>query len=128
MTPEHFVYWLQGFFEITNSQESQLTLTQQQVQIIKDHLKLVFNKQTPTYQPDSNNKTVPYIHDTTTPVLYKTHTVSLFSCPPIMTCSTVPRIGGIGDYYSGLTCSNTIPYSNFITCSNNENSKTQEKP
>lgn len=43
MTTEQFCYWMQGFFEISNPKE----LNAKQVQIIKDHLNLVFNKQTP---------------------------------------------------------------------------------
>jgi hypothetical protein len=43
MTTEQFVYWLQGFMEICNPE----TLDENQTQIIKDHLKLVFDKQTP---------------------------------------------------------------------------------
>lgn len=43
MTPEQFTYWLQGFFEISNTN----SLNENQVLIIKDHLKLVFNKVTP---------------------------------------------------------------------------------
>jgi hypothetical protein len=43
MTPEQFTYWLQGFMEISNP----TTLDEKQTQIIKDHLALVFDKQTP---------------------------------------------------------------------------------
>lgn len=47
----NFCYWLQGYFELTDSKE----LDSNQVDIIKDHLKLVFNKVTPDrsigYQP-----------------------------------------------------------------------------
>jgi len=43
MTPENFTYWLQGFFEISESK----MLSSKQTQIIKDHLALVFNKVTP---------------------------------------------------------------------------------
>jgi hypothetical protein len=43
LSPESFSYWLQGYFEISNSNE----LTPQQVQIIKDHLQEVFHKVTP---------------------------------------------------------------------------------
>lgn len=51
MSPENFAYWLQGYFEISKSEE----LTKEQVQEIKDHLKLVFLKLTPsvTTQPES---------------------------------------------------------------------------
>jgi len=45
MTTEHFVYWLQGFFELTDSKN----LTEKQVKIIKDHLQLVFHKSTTNY-------------------------------------------------------------------------------
>lgn len=45
MTPENFCYWLQGFFELENP----AALSVQQVQQIKDHLQLVFRKETPTY-------------------------------------------------------------------------------
>lgn len=38
MKPEHFVYWLQGFFEISDSE----TLSKEQVAKIKRHLNLVF--------------------------------------------------------------------------------------
>lgn len=43
MSPENFVYWLNGFFEISGSK----TLTEEQVQVLKDHLKLVLTKKTP---------------------------------------------------------------------------------
>lgn len=43
MTTEQFTYWLQGFFEISDTK----TLNAKQVQIIKDHLALVFDKVTP---------------------------------------------------------------------------------
>ena len=45
MSPDSFCYWLNGFFEISGQKK----LTQQQVQIIKDHLDLVFKKVTPKY-------------------------------------------------------------------------------
>jgi acyl-CoA-binding protein len=43
MTTEQFAYWMKGFFEISDSKK----LTEKQVQIIKDHLDLVFTKVTP---------------------------------------------------------------------------------
>ena len=57
MTSDQYCFWLQGFFEISGQNE----LTPQQVQIIKDHLTLVFNKVTPPYPtgeitPDSSIK------------------------------------------------------------------------
>lgn len=44
MTPENFAYWMKGFFELTPSNK----LTEEQVQSIREHLDLVFNKITPT--------------------------------------------------------------------------------
>ncbi len=49
MTPEQFVYWLQGFVEIREKQE--VGLTEREWDIIKDHLQTVFHKVTPNYQP-----------------------------------------------------------------------------
>lgn len=43
MTPENFVYWLQGVLEIGDVKK----LNKEQVNIIKDHIKLVLNKVTP---------------------------------------------------------------------------------
>lgn len=43
MDERTFVYWLQGFVEIADSD----TISEKQWLIIKDHLKLVFDKKTP---------------------------------------------------------------------------------
>lgn len=43
MTPVQYCYWLQGFFEISeNSECTEITLTQKQIQTIRAHLNLVF--------------------------------------------------------------------------------------
>lgn len=44
MTPQDFTYWLQGFFELSGA----TSLTPEQVKIIKEHLSLVFKKETKT--------------------------------------------------------------------------------
>jgi hypothetical protein len=44
MNPQEFAYWLKGFFELTD----QKALNETQVQIIKEHLDLVFDKKTIT--------------------------------------------------------------------------------
>lgn len=46
MTSEQFTYWLNGFFEISDTD----ILNENQVRIIRDHLDLVFNKVTPNRQ------------------------------------------------------------------------------
>ena len=43
MTTEQFVYWLQGFMEINDPDR----IGPKETQIIKDHLSLVFKKETP---------------------------------------------------------------------------------
>lgn len=56
MTPEQFVYWLQGYFELSGSNAA---LNEVQTKIVQDHLKLVFKKETlerthsTTYSPPS---------------------------------------------------------------------------
>lgn len=55
MTPENFCYWLQGVFEVTDAK----TLTEAQVQIIKNHLTLVFDKKTPNVQHTPYKPAIP---------------------------------------------------------------------
>lgn len=43
---EQFSYWLQGYSEITGGRMP----TESEWQIIQDHLKLVFEKKTPSYE------------------------------------------------------------------------------
>ncbi|HUW47256.1 MAG TPA: hypothetical protein VMW36_00745 [Patescibacteria group bacterium] len=45
MNERDFCYWLKGFTELTNSE----SLSDEQWAVVKDHLKLVFDKLTPTY-------------------------------------------------------------------------------
>jgi hypothetical protein len=77
MTAEQFTYWLQGFMEIEDPQ----TLTKQQTQVIKDHLKLVFDKQTP-------DRTNPMFSPSTVqpfnPVWQEPHRINPFD----VTCET----------------------------------------
>lgn len=47
MTPEQFVYWMQGFAELNESPPSP-----EQWQSIREHLQLVFKKETPS--PESS--------------------------------------------------------------------------
>ena len=55
MTTEQFVYWLQGYFELSGAK----TLNEEQVKIVKDHIALVLNKVTPRY--DTTAKDVIYV-------------------------------------------------------------------
>jgi hypothetical protein len=47
MTPEQFVYWLQGKLEGRDHH----SITPDDIKMIQDHLKTVFTKITPTYIP-----------------------------------------------------------------------------
>ena len=47
MTPENFVYWLQGWFELNKTIDHRAGATPETLQVIEDHLKLVFDKKTP---------------------------------------------------------------------------------
>lgn len=62
MTPENFVYWLQGYFELNDAAGPGISsimpgkldfLKPDQLQVIKDHLKLVLEKKTPAWIPPS---------------------------------------------------------------------------
>jgi hypothetical protein len=65
MTAEQFTYWLQGFMEIANPAQ----LGEKEIQIIKDHLALVFDKQTPQREPFpfGTPQVVPYTPSYTPP-------------------------------------------------------------
>lgn len=71
MTPEQFVYWLQGFMEVGNPS----TLSRKQVLQIKDHLSLVFDKEIP-------NRWSPPVSDSHHPTTTLPHTP-----PPQILCS-----------------------------------------
>lgn len=44
MTPENFVYWLQGYLELCEP----AVITHREVEIIKQHIALVLEKKTPS--------------------------------------------------------------------------------
>jgi hypothetical protein len=62
MESKDFCYWLQGFFELS---EPNKPLTTEQVQIIKNHLKLVFLYEIdPSYSKDETVQAIfQNIHD-----------------------------------------------------------------
>ncbi len=51
MNELQFCYWLQGYFELGQVSE----LNPDQVRVIKDHLQLVFKKETPVYDFGSDS-------------------------------------------------------------------------
>jgi hypothetical protein len=62
MRSDQFIYWLQGFFELS---ENDKPLTIEQVQTIKNHLKLVFlHEIDPSYSDNLEVRTIfQNIHD-----------------------------------------------------------------
>ena len=52
MTSQAFVYWLQGFFEISGETE----MTKEQCEIVKDHLNMVFVHEIDPSIPDPKGK------------------------------------------------------------------------
>ena len=57
MTPENFVYWLQGHCEMNLNTPP----TQEQWEMIKDHLKTVFKKETKDFGDFTPTKIQPYV-------------------------------------------------------------------
>ena len=56
MEPLQFVYWLQGFMELSGTNEINAT----QTQIIKEHISLVLNKVTPSINIDKEIERVKF--------------------------------------------------------------------
>ena len=74
-----FAYWLQGYFELTDSGKP---LSAQQAQIIKDHLQLVFKKETPKYNNYKLDYSVDYtgVNQVTLPYIPITYPYIQSSC------------------------------------------------
>ena len=70
MNANEFCYWLQGYFELNHSNYE---LNEQQVKVIKDHLKLVFNKVTPDYSKPVYYKPNEYIPSKPADILNDVH-------------------------------------------------------
>ena len=99
MTTEQFTYWLQGFMEVANP----TTLDATQTQIIKDHLALVFDKQTPdrTFTP-------PLAPMPTTPYPLWTD-----PNPFKVTCETSPYTDSGENLMGKIYCSHMVPQHMF---------------
>ena len=64
MTSRDFVYWLQGFFELSDEK----VLTEQQIDCIKKHLSLVFiHEIDPSAGPKSHQDKLNQIHNVQSP-------------------------------------------------------------
>lgn len=74
LKPENFVYWLQGFFEVSGAN----LLTEEQTKIVKEHLELCFEK---VLEPNSDTS---HSTSTVTSPLWTT-TLTQTSESPIVT-------------------------------------------
>lgn len=81
MTPEQFIYWLQGFLEIADPKK----LDKTQIQIIKDHIALVMTKETP-YRGQTQLQP-PYLPQVDIPYI---HQPSIVCATPDQTLTTYP--------------------------------------
>jgi hypothetical protein len=93
MSPEQFVYWLQGFMEVADPKE----LNEKQTQQIKNHLNLVFDKRT----PDVSLPVSQTITHTGNPFIINPYDITC-NLPDLMTtpvCSANTKIDGEGKKY-----------------------------
>ena len=68
MTAVNFAYWLQGFFELSSTQQQANMLTIEQINIIKRHLALVFvHDIDPNAGPKPHQDNLNAIHNTQSP-------------------------------------------------------------
>ena len=76
MTSRDFAYWLQGFFELSNSK----TLSDEQVDLVKKHLEMVFRHEIdPSFGKDLSD--LQKIHEGTSPfVPYKPSDFPRINC------------------------------------------------
>lgn len=77
MNEQTFCYWLQGFIELSDTD----TISEKQWLVIKDHLKLVFDKKTP-YRSD---KDFGHLFDRPKPVDIINENFAWVR-PPVITC------------------------------------------
>jgi hypothetical protein len=86
MNSESFTYWLQGFVELSDTD----TISENQWLMIKDHLKLVFDKVTPVRTPDRNKEVFVGVGDIPTRVYpsdyFKQWKLTDFQSPVQITC------------------------------------------
>lgn len=80
MTSRDFCYWLQGFFEISNQKE----ITQEQAEIIKNHLNMVFYHEIDPSFPKDQQNGLNQIHNPK-PNL-KPNQIDLFDKNPLLRC------------------------------------------
>ena len=69
MSPENFVYWLKGYFEVSQHSDSPKTLNEKQVEEIQNHLNLALSKVTPELSSPKDTQVITP-HPTIFPQVY----------------------------------------------------------
>jgi hypothetical protein len=94
MSPENFIYWLKGYFEISQHSGESKTLNEKQVEEIQNHLNLVLTKVTPELsQPKDPQVTLPFPVDFAPVDFGQVYCCSTTDIPQI----TTQTIGGINE-------------------------------
>lgn len=70
MNPENFVYWLKGYFEVSQHSDGPKTLNEKQVEEIQNHLNLVLTKVTPELSLLKDTEVITLTHPTIFPQVY----------------------------------------------------------
>ena len=85
MNSTDFTYWLQGFVELS---ESDAVPNEKQWLMIKDHLKLVFDKKTPDRTQTVEEKMAEYLKQPIRPFDFNKRADTNYWQQPVITCST----------------------------------------
>jgi len=104
MTAEQFTYWLQGFMEVADPAR----LGERETQMIKDHLKLVFDKQTPDRAPGLFDPTIPV-----PPNQWPITTYPIWQEPHRVICDTSPYTDNGENPMERIYCSHMVPQHMF---------------
>lgn len=92
MSPENFVYWLQGFFELKKTIDCREGVTPETLKVIEDHLALVLEKKTPNNKRELVDGDVDLVNeDDPIEFVYKP---KIFDWNP-KCCTTIPDATGI---------------------------------
>ena len=115
MTAEQFTYWLQGCMEIADPTR----LGERETQMIKDHLKLVFDKQTPDRAPGSIDPTTtipsPMAHTSINTIPTTPYPIWQDPNPYKITCDTSPYTDNGENPMERIYCSHMVPQDMFGT-------------
>jgi len=86
MNDREFIYWLQGFLELTKEE----TLNEEQMQVIRDHIAMVLTKVT----PERNIKTNAGKEETTIDIFVDKQKYERYDPRTSRKCSPQPTITG----------------------------------